>query len=80
MRNFIITLPVALVLGTAGFAGEMSSMDQNADGVLSVEEFAAGYTNADPAVFVAVDTNEDGVIDPDEFKTATEDGGVLAGN
>ena len=77
MRIFIPTLSLALVIGAAGFALEMSDMDANADGVLSAEEFASGYTDVDPAVFAAIDANADGVIDPAEYKTATEAGGVL---
>jgi len=80
MRIFIPTLTLALAVATTGFSAEMSEMDANADGVLSVEEFAAGFTNADPGVFVAVDTNEDGMIDPAEYEAATKEGGVLNGS
>ncbi|MDB4558620.1 hypothetical protein N9Z87_00080 [Amylibacter sp.] len=78
MRNLVLTL--AAVAATASFATakEMSEMDVNADGVLSVEEFAAGHSEVDPAVFAAIDANEDGLIDPAEYAAATDEGGVLA--
>lgn len=78
MRN--LTLTFAAILATASFAhaAEMSEMDTNADGVLSVEEFTAGHAEVDPAVFTEIDANEDGLIDPAEYATATADGGVLA--
>jgi hypothetical protein len=73
-------LTLAAVAATASFATakEMSEMDVNADGVLSVEEFAAGHSDVDPAVFATIDGNEDGLIDPAEYEAATAEGGVLA--
>lgn len=78
MRNMILTLTALAATTTFATAKEMSEMDVNADGVLSVEEFAAGHSDVDPAMFSAIDANEDGLIDPAEYEAATSEGGVLA--
>ncbi len=78
MRVFIPTLALALAASTSAFSAEMTELDTNEDGVLSVEEFVVGHAETDPAVFAAIDANEDGLIDPDEYKTATMAGGVLS--
>ncbi|MEM6619266.1 MAG: hypothetical protein AAF761_03155 [Pseudomonadota bacterium] len=72
------TILATLALATPSVAAEMSDYDANADGVLSVEEFAAAFADKDPAVFGVVDTNEDGMIDPAEYAAATEAGGPLS--
>ncbi len=78
MRNLTLAFIGAFASVSFATAAEMSDMDANADGVLSVEEFAAGHAGVDPAVFAAIDVNEDGLIDPAEYAEATSEGGVLA--
>ena len=78
MKNLTLTLAAVFAAASVATAAEMSEMDANADGVLSVEEFVAGHADTDPALFAAIDANEDGVIDPAEYATATDAGGVLA--
>ena len=76
----ILTIVTAAVFAgvVPAVAGEMSDMDTNADGVLSVEEFATGHADVDPAVFTEIDANEDGLIDPVEYAAAKAEGGPLA--
>lgn len=76
--NRILATALAMSLTGAAFAAEMSDHDTNADGVLSVEEFASAFPDIDPATFAAVDTNEDGMIDPSEYAAATAEDGPLA--
>lgn len=78
MKTLVTTL-ATLTFATAAMAAEMSDYDTNADGVLSVEEFAAAFADKDPSIFAAVDTNADGLIDPAEYAEATAEGGPLAG-
>ncbi len=78
MRKMIMALVAVGATTSFAMAKEMSEMDVNADGVLSVEEFAAGHSDVDPAIFAAIDANEDGLIDPAEYAAATDEGGVLA--
>ncbi|WGI22359.1 hypothetical protein [Amylibacter sp. IMCC11727] len=78
MRKLVLTLATLAATASFATAKEMSEMDVNEDGVLSVEEFAAGHSEVDPAVFAAIDANEDGLIDPSEYEAATGEGGVLA--
>lgn len=78
MRTMILTLTAVAATASFATAKEMSEMDVNTDGVLSVEEFAAGHSEVDPAMFAAIDANEDGLIDPAEYEAATSEGGVLA--
>lgn len=78
MRMMIATLAATFAAASIASAAEMSDHDANADGVLSVEEFAAAFPDTDPAIFTAVDANEDGMIDPAEYAAANEEGGPLA--
>ena len=77
MRILVSVFTLAAVAATTGLAAEMSDLDSDENGVLSVEEFTAAFPDADPSIFVSVDVNEDGVIDPAEFLTATSAGGAL---
>ena len=79
MKQILATV-AALAFATAATATEMSDHDANADGVLSVEEFAAAFEDLDPAIFTVVDKNEDGMIDPAEYAAATAEDGPLAAN
>ena len=78
MRKLVMALVAVGATTSFAAAKEMSEIDVNADGVLSVEEFAAGHSEVDPALFAAIDVNEDGLIDPAEYEAATAEGGVLA--
>ena len=79
MRSLVITAALALLVGQTAQAADISTVDQNGDGVLSTEEFAAGFPDAAPDLFAAVDLDGNGLIDADEFTAATTAGGILAG-
>lgn len=74
ISNFVamIALVAGLVSAVPALAAttpaeRFAAMDTNHDGVLSQEEFRAGYPDADPSLFTALDRNRDGVIEPAEY-------------
>lgn len=62
-------------LATAAFA-DMSSVDANADGMVSMEEAQAAYPEMTAEQFSEIDSNGDGAIDDSEM-TAAIDAGLL---
>jgi Ca2+-binding EF-hand superfamily protein len=78
MRKLTLALIAIFATTTVAFAAEMSDSDTNQDGVLSVEEFAAGHAEVDPAAFATIDANADGMIDAAEYEAAKQAGGALA--
>lgn len=79
MRVTPIIVLASMFTASVAFAADMTAADTDGDGMISAEEFAAAYPDAEPSIFVAVDVNADGMIDAEEFETATADGGLLAG-
>lgn len=62
-------------LATAAFA-DMSSVDTNADGMVSMEEAQAAYPDLTAEQFSEIDANGDGAIDDSEMSGA-QDAGLL---
>jgi len=63
-------LLAAFVSGTAMAQGvEFGQVDQNQDGFVSFEEFAAAVPQITEDAFNAADVNRDQVLDPAEFGT-----------
>lgn len=63
---------IALTLPVAAFAAD--SMDVDADGMVSVDEFAAAYPDAPTGTFEQIDLNVDGGLSEDEIAAAREVG------
>jgi len=78
MKLTKITVLAFLATSMSAYAADMTAVDADGDGMISADEFAAAYPDADPALFVAVDANADGMIDAGEFETASGEGGLLA--
>jgi hypothetical protein len=66
------TFVLALALPVAAFA--QNSMDTDADGLVSADEFAAAYPDASPEAFAQIDINADGALDDTEIAAAREAG------
>ena len=66
------TFILALTLPVAGFA--QGSMDADADGQVSAEEFAAALPDAPTGTFEQIDVNADGALDGEEIAAAQETG------
>jgi len=66
------TFVLALALPVAAFA--QSSIDTDADGLVSVDEFFASYPDASTDAFALMDANADGTLDETEIDNAREAG------
>jgi hypothetical protein len=58
------------------FNAHFGDMDANGDGLLTWEEFAEYFQNAEEKVFNAVDLNQNGNIDHDEWHEFKEAHGL----
>lgn len=69
---------IAGMLGVAGaaHAASFGEVDENADGIVSQDEFAAAYPEAGQDLWVQIDANADGQVTEDEFQAAV-DGGLI---
>lgn len=57
MRVLVSIFTFAAVAANASFATELAELDSDENGVISVEEFAAAFPDAEPSIFVSVDIN-----------------------
>ncbi|MFX0540415.1 EF-hand domain-containing protein [Roseovarius sp. S4756] len=73
-----MTKYIALALGMGAMAttafAEMSAMDTNADGMLTMEEVQAAYPDMTAEQFSEIDSNGDGAVDDAELTAATDAG------
>jgi hypothetical protein len=73
MKKTIATL-TAMLFATSSFAAEFSTMDANADGVISEVEFVAAYPQANEAQLAAADLDKSGSLDEAEVAAAVAAG------
>lgn len=80
MTKFSLTLAAFATAVTPVLAMGDSAVevDANGDGVLSLEEVQAVYSDVTPETFAAMDTNDDGALDDGEIKAAEEAGMMKA--
>ncbi|MFX0547357.1 EF-hand domain-containing protein [Roseovarius sp. S1116L3] len=75
-----MTKYIALALGMSAMAttafADMSAMDTNADGMLTMDEVQAAYPDMTAEQFSEIDSNGDGAVDDAEL-TAAKDAGLL---
>ncbi|MFV2034585.1 MAG: EF-hand domain-containing protein [Halocynthiibacter sp.] len=66
----------AAAIGAAAFAGTAMAheMDADGDGVYSLAELRAEYSDLTDAAYADLDTNHDQVVDADELSAAWADG------
>lgn len=77
MTKFITTILGAAALATSAFAaGDITSLDTNGDGLLSVDELQAAHPDVTAEQFSQIDSNGDGAVDDAEL-SAARDGGLL---
>ena len=72
--RFAIAIP-ALVAAPA-LAQDMTSMDTDGDGMLSMEEMQTTMPDMSEDMFTQVDTNADGMIDQAEYDAGVEAGTI----
>ncbi len=73
MTKFIALALGMGALATTAFA-DMSTMDANEDGLLTMDEVQAAYPEVTADQFSQIDINGDGAIDDAELTTAQEAG------
>ncbi|SLN20524.1 hypothetical protein PEL8287_00850 [Roseovarius litorisediminis] len=66
------TFALALTLPAAALASD--SMDADADGMVTADEFAAAHPDAPSGTFEQIDVNADGALADDEIAAAREAG------
>ncbi len=74
MTRKMKTLTLIATTFTATTAFAMTELDTNGDGVLSMEEVQAVYTDMTEEQFIEADANADGLIDETELAAAREAG------
>lgn len=67
----------AITFSTSSFAADFASVDTDANGEISIEEFAEAHPNDKPEIFAAIDLNSDKMIDAEEFELATSTKGTM---
>jgi Ca2+-binding EF-hand superfamily protein len=63
-------LATAILLAGAGTAMAEDMLDANADGMITLDELLAVYTDVTEEQFIQADANGDGVLDADELAAA----------
>lgn len=73
-KSLLIALTTgSLVVGTAALAA-FADIDSDGDGLLSADEFAAGFPDLGAEAFVSIDTDADGMVSEPEHVAAVEAG------
>ncbi|PVA11456.1 calcium-binding protein [Pelagivirga sediminicola] len=76
MTKFIASvLGMSALAATAAFA-DMSAIDTNGDGLVTMDEIQAAYPEVTAEQFSEIDTNGDGAVDDAEM-SAAQDAGLL---
>lgn len=75
MTKFIVAALGMSALATTAFA-DMSTLDADGDGLVTVEELQAAYPEVTADQFSEIDTNADGAVDDAEM-SAAQDAGML---
>lgn len=74
-KDFVAaTFALALSLPAMAFASDLSAMDTNGDGYVTMSEFQQGMPEATAEIFTTADTNGDGALSEDEVAAAVEAG------
>lgn len=72
MKRVLLTLPVALIAGSAFAMDADPVIDTDGDGVYSYPEMDAVFDDMTEDLFTQIDVNQDGAIDTTEFAAAQE--------
>ena len=67
MKKILAALAVSLMAVSAAQAAEMSAVDTDGNGTVSMEEAKAAMPDLADDAFKAADANADGQLDADEF-------------
>ena len=67
MKKILAALAVSVMAVSAAQAAEMSAVDTDANGTVSMEEAKAAMPDLADDAFKAADANADGQLDADEF-------------
>ena len=67
MKKILAALAVSLMAVSAAQAAEMSAVDTDGNGTVSMEEAPAARPDMADDAFTAADANGDGQLDADEF-------------
>ena len=73
MTKFIAAVLGVSAMATTAFA-DMSTLDANGDGLVTVEELQAAYPEVTAEQFSEIDANGDGAVDDAEMSAAEEAG------
>jgi hypothetical protein len=73
MTKFIVMALGMGAMATTAFA-DISAMDTNGDGLLTMDEVQAAYPEVTADQFSQIDSNGDGAVDDDEMAAAQDEG------
>lgn len=70
MKAILTTTAAVLALAAPTWAADVSELDTDGDGVVTLEELQAAYPEIAAEDFAVMDTNADGVLDDEELSAA----------
>ena len=74
--RFAIAIAIPALVAAPVLAQDMTTMDTDGDGMLSMEEMQATMPDMTEDTFTQVDTNADGMIDQAEYDAGVEAGTI----